>query len=73
MKVELYLSSYATEADLKNGTGIDTPKFTKKVDLRSLKSNVKKLDIDQLKNVPTNVSNLKSKVDKLDVEKISTC
>ena len=29
-----------------------------------LKFNVDKLDIDKLKNVPTNLSNLKSKVDK---------
>ena len=28
------------------------------------------LDIDKLKNVPTNLSNLKSKVDKLDVDKL---
>ena len=35
-----------------------------------MKSNVDKLDIDKLKNVPTNLSNLKSKVDKLDVDKL---
>ena len=29
-----------------------------------------KLDIDQLKNVLTNLSNLKSKVDNLDVDKL---
>ena len=38
-----------------------------KVDLANLKSNIEKLDIDKLKNVPTNLSNLKSKVDKLDL------
>ena len=37
--------------------------------LASLKSNVDKLDIDELKNVPTNLSNLKSKVDKCSKEK----
>ena len=37
------------------------------VNLARLKS---KLDIDQLKNVPTNLSNLESKVDKLDVDKL---
>ena len=42
----------------------------KKFDLASLKSNVAKLDIDKLKNVPTNLNNLKSKVDKLDVNKL---
>ena len=39
-------------------------------DLASLKSIVDKLDIDKLKNVPSNLSNLKSKVDKLDVDKL---
>ena len=29
-----------------------------------------KLDIDRLKNVPTNLSNLKSKADKLDADKL---
>ena len=54
VKVELDLSNYATKTDLKNATGADTSKFDKKVDLANLKSNVDKLDIDKLKNVPTN-------------------
>ena len=37
-----------------------------KTDLGSLKSYVDKLDIDKLKNIPTNSNNLKNKVDKLD-------
>ena len=62
VKVELDLSNYATKAaDLKNATGVDTSKFAKKVDLANLKSDIDELDIDQLKNVPTNLSNLKSK------------
>ena len=40
------------------------------VDLASWKSNVDKIDIDKLKNVPSNWSNLKSEVDKLDVDKL---
>ena len=44
--------------------------FAKKVDLVSLKFNVDELDIDKLKNIPTNLNNLKSKVDKLDVDKL---
>ena len=44
--------------------------FPKNVDLASLKSNVDKLDIDKLKNVPNNLGNLKSKVDKLVVDKL---
>ena len=35
---------------------------SKKIDLA--KSNVDKLDIDKLKNVPSNLNNLKSKADK---------
>ena len=63
MKVELDLSNYGTEADLKNATGVDTSKFAKNVDLANLKPNADKL--------PTNLSNLKSKVDKLDVERLA--
>ena len=68
VKVELDLSNSATKANLKNATGVDKSKFAKRVDLTSLKSNVDKLDIDILKNVPTYLNNLKSKVDQLDVD-----
>ena len=70
LKVELDLFNYATKTDLKNATEIDTSSFAKKVNLASLNSNVDKLDIDKLENLPTNLSNLKSKVDKLDVDKL---
>ena len=70
VKIELDLSNHATKTDLKNATGIDTLSFAKKVDLASLKSDVDKLDINKLKNVPTNLKNLKSKVYKLDVHKL---
>ena len=63
--VEFDFSNDATKAELKNSTGIDTSKFVKEVDLGNLESNVDNLNIDQSKNVPTNLSNLKSKVDKL--------
>ena len=63
VKVQLDLCNYAIKSDLKNSTGVDTLKFSKKVDLASLKSNVDKLDIDKWKNVPNNLNNLKSKVD----------
>ena len=60
------------EKELKvESTGVNTSKFTKKVDLVNLKSNADKLDIGKLKNVPTNLSNLKSKVDELeDIDKL---
>ena len=66
------MSNYETKADLKNATGVDTSKFAKKFDLASLKSNVDKLDIDKLKNVPNGLSSLKSNVDKLDIGKLET-
>ena len=62
MKVELGLSNYAKTTDLKNATSVDTSKCAKKVDLANSKSDVDKLDIDELKNVPTYLSNLKYKV-----------
>ena len=51
VKIELDLSNYATKADLKNSTGVDTSDVAKKTDLANLKSDVDKLDIDKLKNV----------------------
>ena len=72
VEVESDLSNYATKVDLKNATVVDTSKFTKKVDLSNLKSNVDKLDIDKLKNVPSASSSFKSKVDKLDIGKLET-
>ena len=44
----------------------------KKANSANLKSDADKLDIDELKNVPSNSNNLKSKVDKLDVGKLET-
>ena len=49
VKVKLDLSNYATKADLKNATSVDTTKFAKKVDLADLKSDVHKLILINLK------------------------
>ena len=62
--------NYARETDFKNATGVTTSKLAKKIDLASLKSNVDKLDIDKLKNVPSGWSSLKGKVDKFDIDKL---
>ena len=62
------MPNYATETDLKNATRLETTPFAKKTDLTNLKSDVDKLDIDELKNLPFGLSSLKSKVDKLDVD-----
>ena len=40
IKVALNLSNYATKADFKNATGIDTSDFAKKTELANLKSDV---------------------------------
>ena len=64
------MCNYATKTDFKNARGVDTSKFIKKFHLASLKSNVDKLDIDKLKNVPSSLSSLKSKVDKLDIDEL---
>ena len=42
------------------------------VDLADLKSNIDKLDIDKLKNVPSRLSSSKRKVDKLNIGKFET-
>ena len=70
MKVELDLSNNATKADLKKARGVDKSDFAIKTDLADLKFDVDKSDIDQLKNVRSNLNNLKSKVDKLEVDKL---
>ena len=69
VKIQLDLSDYATKEYLKNTTGVHTSYCAKKSDLANLTSDVNKLDIDKLKNVPSKLSNLKSKVDKLDIYK----
>ena len=70
VKAELDLSNNATKADLKNVTDVDTPKFVKKVDLASLKSEANILDIAKLEKLPTGLNSLKSKLDKLNVDKL---
>ena len=45
INVKADLSNYATKADLKNATGIDTSKLAAKSDLLSLKAEVNKIDV----------------------------
>ena len=54
----------------KKKTGVDTSRYTKQVDLASLKSNVDKLSTDKFKNVSITLNNLQSKFDKLNVDKL---
>ena len=53
IKIKADLPNYATKADLKNATGIDTSKLAAKSDLVSLEAEVDKLDINKL--VPVSV------------------
>ena len=68
INVTVDLSNYATKADIKNITHVDTSGFALKRNLAKLKSEVDKLDIDKLVPVPTDLSKL-SNVVKNDVVK----
>ena len=68
INVTVDLSSYATKADIRNITHIDTSSFALKTNLANLKSEVDKIDIDKLKPIPTDLSKL-SDVAKNDVVK----
>ena len=68
ISVKVDLLNYATKADLKNITHIDTSSFALKANLASLKTEVDKLDIDKLAPVPVDLSKL-SDVVKNDVVK----
>ena len=73
VKVVLDLSNYATKKELEYTTGIDASNLTAKKDFIALKTEVDKLDINKLTNVPTSLNNLKTKVDDLDVGKLTNC
>ena len=62
VKVQLNLSNYAAKSDLRNARDVDTLYFAKKTDLADLKSDVDKLDIDKLRNRPSNLSRLQDKL-----------
>ena len=68
IKVELYLTSYATKTDLKNVTHVDVTSFASKTNLAILKTEIDKLDIEQLTPVPNDLAKL-SNVLKNDVVK----
>ena len=68
INVKVDLSNYATKANVKNITHIDTSSFALKTNLANLKTEVDKLDIDKLVPVPTDLSKL-SNVVKNDVVK----
>ena len=61
ISVKVDLSSYATKADFKNATGINTFKLVLKLNLANLKAEVDKIDVEKSKTVPVNLSKLSSK------------
>ena len=56
------MSNYATKADLKNATGIDTSNFALKSNLASWKPEVGKTAADKLNAVPADLSKLSAVV-----------
>ena len=58
INVKVDLSNYATKADIKNISNVDTSSFALKTNLASLKNEVDKLDIDKLVPVPVDLNKL---------------
>ena len=58
INVKVDLSNYATKADIKNISHVDTSSFALKSNLASLKTEVDKLDIHKLVPVPVDLSKL---------------
>ena len=58
INVKVDLSSYATKADIKNISHVDTSSLASKTNLANLKTEVDKLDIDKLVPVPVHLSKL---------------
>ena len=68
INVEVGLSSYATNTDLKNASHVDVSSFALKSNLANLKAEVDKLGIDKLTPVPDDLAQL-SNVVKYDIVK----
>ena len=69
IKVELDLTNYATETDLKNITHVDVSSFASKTNLAALKTEVDKIDTDKLKTAPTDLVKLTNAIEKEVVKK----
>ena len=69
IKVDLDLSNYVTQADLRN-LHVKTSDFALKTNLASLKAEVDKLDIDKLVPVPNNLAELSKEVQEDFIKKI---
>ena len=69
INVKFDLSNYATKADIKNISNVDTSSFALKTNLASLKTEVDKLDINKLAPVPVDLSKLSDVVKNAVVKK----
>ena len=72
IKVKIDLTNYATKADIKNITHVDTSNFALKTNLANLNTDVDKLDIDKLAPVPNDLSELSNVVKKKLLKKLNT-
>ena len=63
------LSSYATKADLKGATRVDTFNLASKSSLAKLKAKVDKIEIERIKTVPVDLSKLSNIVNNEVVKK----
>ena len=63
VKVELDLTNYATNTDLKNITHVDVSSFASKTNLAALKTEVDKIDTDKLKTTPTDLAKLTNAIE----------
>ena len=71
INVKVDLSNYATKADIKNISHVDTSIFALKTNLAILKTEVDKLDIDKLVPVHIDLSKLSDVVKNDVVKKIN--
>ena len=62
INLKVDLSNYATKADLKNATVVNKSPLASKSDLASWKTKVDKIDVEQLKTVPVDLSKLSNVV-----------
>ena len=71
INVKVDLSDYATKTDLKNVSHVDVSSFALKSNLANLKTELEKLDIDNLVPIPVDLNKLTDAV-KNDVVKKKT-
>ena len=63
-------SNYAFRKELEHASGIDTSDLAAKKDFIALKTEVDKLDINNIVNVSNKLNNLTTKKDELDIGKL---